>query len=214
MILVAYIVIVLRFIIPAHEILGHYSVWDSASLVFMVSPLLLGVLVMIFERPGPLKNWWVSFLNLLFFPALVLNHDVVSLLNYVQHGRAPALLPALLLNGMVLAFVLVFRDRLFLGSCPNCRRWTLIPLMRLFKNEERSSNTCWCAACGSKYWKDREGNWRPERRKTWVDGPEEPAPAAPPAQAPAPASAIRGPSSLEIADRPVAGSATNEVRAS
>jgi hypothetical protein len=208
LILIAYLAILLKFVIPIVTIAGHRTGWSAVTPILLISPPLLALLVMIIERPGPLKNWCVSFLNLLFFPALVLNHDVQSLLDYVHRGTAPALLPMLVLNGMVFAYVLVYRGRLVPNRCPACQRRALIPLMRLFKNEKRSSNTCWCASCGGKFWKDKEGAWRPERRKTWIDVAEQPAPT----QTPTPA--IGRPRVLEPTHRPVGGQTTSEVRAS
>jgi hypothetical protein len=208
LILIAYLTLVFEFVIPLLAIAGGRSGWSAVTPILLISPPLLALLVMVFERPGPLKNWCVSFLNLLFFPALVLNHDVQSLRDYVHHGTTPALLPMLLLNGIVFAYVHAYRGRLVPNRCPGCQRRTLIPLLQLFKTEKRSSNTCWCASCGGKFWKDREGTWRPERRKTWIDVDAEPAPA----QTPAPA--IGRPKVLETTHRPVGGQATSEVRAS
>jgi hypothetical protein len=99
----------------------------------------------------------------------------------VQHGRTPAFLPTLLLNLVVLGQLVAYRTRLIPSRCPSCQRRSLIPLMRLFQTEARSANTHWCAACGGQFWKDVDGTWRTERRKTWLDRRDDAASPAVPA---------------------------------
>jgi hypothetical protein len=173
LILIAYLALLFKVVIPAFEITGHPSAWNLVLLTLLASPPLLALLVVIIERAGPAKNWAVSFLLFLFYPALALNHDGTALLDYVRHGRPPMLWATVLLNATAFAYALVYVGRVIPRPCPGCRRRTLIPLMRLYKKDERTSNTCWCASCGGKYWKDREGNWRIERRTTWLDGRKE-----------------------------------------
>ena len=157
-----------------------------------------------------MKNWSVSFMLFLFsHPALVLNHDCNALIAFVGYGRAPSLWATLVLNAMGVGYALAYTGRMLPRPCPGCRRRTLIPLMRLFKKDERSSNTFWCASCGGKYWKDQQGTWRPERRKTWLDGRQEP-------------STLRGrkavpsgrPDIAETANRPLGRRAANEIHPS
>jgi hypothetical protein len=189
LILIAFVAIHLEFIIPALRVAGYQSAWSLVTPLVLASPPLLAALVMIIGRGGPVKNWCVSFLNLVFLPALALAYDGAAVRDYAHHGRTPPFLPTLLLNLVVIAQVLAYRARLIPSRCPNCQRRTLIPLMRLFQNEPRSSNTHWCAVCGGKVWKDTEGTWRSERRKTWLDQRAETSSAA----VPAPASARRNP---------------------
>src|SRR5262249_7502511 len=124
LILIAYLAILFKFVIPLLAVVGHLTGWSAVTPILLISPPLVGLLVMIIERPGPLKNWCVSFLNVLFFPALVLNQDVHWLLKYVYHGTAPAFLPMLLLNGIVFPFAFVYCGRLVPNRCPSCQRRT------------------------------------------------------------------------------------------
>ncbi len=140
----------------------------------LFSPPLLTVLVTFIERPGPMRNWAVSLLLGLFFPALLLNHDFSVLFAYLESGKRPTLWATLLLNAVILPTSLPYVVRMIPRPCPSCRRRTLVPLLRVFKKDKRTGNTCWCASCGAKHWKDREGNWRVERRKTWLDEATDP----------------------------------------
>jgi hypothetical protein len=169
MILMAYLAILVEFIIPVLAHTGHKDIRSATIPLLLISSPVLAFLVMIFERTGPLKNWCVSFLNFLFFPALVLNHDAIVMLDYFRQGRSPALVPTLIVNGLLLPYVYVYGRRLAPRRCPGCRRWSLVRLMKLFKSDERTSKTYWCAVCGGRFWKDSEGQWRIDRRKTWVD---------------------------------------------
>src|SRR5258708_2453439 len=91
LIAIAYLVILFKVIIPALRMTGHQRAWSFLTPTLLVSPPLLALLVVIIGRAGPMKNWSVSFLIFLFFPALVLNHDRVALLDYVREGRLPSL---------------------------------------------------------------------------------------------------------------------------
>jgi hypothetical protein len=174
LILIAYTAFLFKMLISALEVTGHQGAWNLLIATLLVSPPLLALLVVIIGRAGPMKNWSVSFLIFLFWPAVVLNHDRVALLDYVRYGRYPMFWGTLLLNAVLVAYTLVYVGRMAPRTCPGCQRRTLIPLMRLFKKDRRSSNTYWCASCGGKYRKDQEGNWRGERRETWLDGSKEP----------------------------------------
>jgi hypothetical protein len=171
-ILSAYLAILFLLLIPFFERNGQLGTQDVVRATLMVSPPLLALLVLAIESTGPVKNWTVSILLFLFYPSLLLNHDYNVLLNIMKYGRPPWLWVTLLINAVVATYALVYARRLAPRTCPGCQRRTLVPLMRLFKDEKRSSNTFWCASCGAKFWKDNEGKWRIEKRTTWVDGHE------------------------------------------
>jgi len=157
-------------IIPFLERTGQLRTWDVLLSTLLISPPILALLVVLIERTGPLKNWTVSFLVFFFFPALVLNHDCRVLLNYVKSGSHPMLGATLLFNAVAIAYALAYAVKIVPRPCPGCQRRTLLPLMQLFRKEVRSSRTYWCASCGAKFWKDANRNWRPEKRKTWLEG--------------------------------------------
>jgi hypothetical protein len=209
LILVAYLVVLFYIVLPALAVAGRHGPRNVLVPVVLITPPLAALLVMIFERAGPLKNWCVLFLNVLFFPAVVLNHDCVALLTYLHRGRPPVLWVTVVLNVAAFAYLLKYSGRILPRRCPGCRRWTLIPLIRLFKQENRSVKTSWCASCGGKFWKDHEGVWRPERRTTWLDALER-SEAAKTVVAPPP----NGPTVSAMTHRPHTGRAVNEVQPS
>jgi hypothetical protein len=173
-ILLIYIVLLFGEIIPFLSRIGQTGTRGVLTATLLLSPPLLALLVVFIDRAGPLRNWAVLFLFVLLYPSLALYHDVVVVIDYVADGRLPTLWATLLLNATLLPVSVMYGRKMVPRPCPGCRRRTLIPLMRLFKKDKRSSNTCWCASCGGKFWKDRGGNWCVERRKTWLDAQKEP----------------------------------------
>jgi hypothetical protein len=173
-ILSAHCAVLFKVIIPLIKYAGYTRTGPIALAALLLSPPLLALLVAIIERPGPLKNWALSLLLCLFFPLLVLNHDVAVVHDYLVSGRRPTLWATILINAVILINTLPYAGRMVPRPCPSCRRRTLVPLLRLVKKDKRTAKTCWCASCGGTFWKDREGVWRPERRKTWLDAQEEP----------------------------------------
>jgi hypothetical protein len=173
LIVFAYLAVLFKVVMPALRFSGLKAPSSLVAPVVLISPPLLALLVMVIERPGALRNWCVIFLNALFFPAVVLNHDFVALLGYLREGRAPVLWVTLVLNLVGFAWVSKYAGKLLPRICPSCQRRTLIPLIRLGKRESRSSKTSWCGSCGGKFWKDADQRWRSERRTTWLDALDE-----------------------------------------
>jgi hypothetical protein len=194
LIAVVFVGFLVEAVIPVFDALGQVLGWNVPVATLLVSFPLLAFLVMLLERPGPVKNWAVRLLLFLFYPAFALNHDYVAIVDYVKTGHLPSLWATLILNAMIVVCSVNFLRRMVPKVCPSCRRPTLFLLIKLLESEARSSNTFWCASCGKKVWKDKEGTWQPERRQTWLDASEGrpappdsapvtdvlPAPAAPP----------------------------------
>jgi hypothetical protein len=174
LILGLYSAVLLKIILPLIRYAGYTRTGPTVFALVLSSPPLLALLVAMIERPGPLKNWAMSLLLCLFFPALVFYHDVAAVHDYLAYGRRPTLWATLLINTVILTNSLPYVARMVPRPCPNCRRRTLVPLLGMFKRDKRTAKTCWCASCGAKFWKDREGEWRPERRKTWLDESAQP----------------------------------------
>jgi hypothetical protein len=185
-----YFTVLFKIILPLINYAGYTRIGQTVLAVVLFSPPLLALLVAIIERPGPVKYWAMSLLLCLFFPALVLYHDVGVVHDYLAYGRRPTLWATLLINVVILTNTLPYVARMVPRPCPKCRRRTLVPLLRPFRKDKRTVKTCWCASCGAKFWKDSEGNWRPERRNTWLD---EPAQQQAPGVASAPAAPNRVP---------------------
>jgi hypothetical protein len=168
-----YLVILFRVVIPLVEHAGYMHVGPIALASLLLTPPLLALLVACFERPGPIKNWAVTLLLCLFLPVLLLNHDFVVVHDYLVNGKRPTVWATVLMNVVILTSTLPYVSRLVPRRCPSCTQRALVPLLRLFKRDKRTANTRWCASCGGKLWRDREGTWRVERRSTWLDTPVE-----------------------------------------
>jgi hypothetical protein len=182
--------VLFKVVIPLIKFAGYTRTGSIVLAALLVSPPLMALLVALIERPGPLKNWALSLLLCLFFPLLVLNHDIAVAHDYLVSGRWPTLWATFLINLVILANTLPYAGRMVPRPCPTCRRRTLVPLLRLYKQDKRTAKTCWCASCGGKFWKDREGTWRVERRKTWHDAQAKPSTSAG-ARSPGPGTAYR-----------------------
>jgi hypothetical protein len=186
LILSVYFAVLFKVVIPLSRYAGGTRIGSIVLGALLLSPPLLALLVALIERPGPLKNWALSLLLCLFFPALVLNHDYAVVRDHLIRGTRPTLWATLLINAVVLTNTLPYIGRMVPRRCPNCRRRTLVPLLRLLKKDKRTAKTCWCASCGADFWKDRQGTWRPERRKTWLDEPAKPSTSGMPSSPAAP----------------------------
>ena len=200
-----YLVILFKAVIPLLE--GTLGKGTPSVLLIsgLVSFPLLALLEVVIDRAGPLRNWSVSFLLHLLYPALALNHDAVALGDYLASGKPPAFWTTILLNATLIPVSIASFVKMVPKPCPGCGKRSLIPLMRLFMKDLRTTNTRWCASCGGKFWKDQEGNWRVERRKTWLDRETEPTTLAAEDLPPAGQPEVRSPSRRSL------GRQTNEV---
>jgi hypothetical protein len=158
-------------LIPVANRLGARGILNPPLLLLVTSPWLLGVLILVFERKGPLKYWAAPLLLSLIAPAMATCHDWRFLQGDFRSHTAREILDTLLLNVALIGAFTLFVLRMTPLRCPECANCTMIPLRGLWGPEQRTVNTRWCAACGAKYWKTCEGEWREERRKTWMDEP-------------------------------------------
>lgn len=112
---------------------------DVRTLLVPVSPPLLALLVVLFERTSPAKFWLAGLLASLFPPALAAWCDLLAW----RHGRGQVtLVPVLVVvNALGLAWIRRAARRLP-GSCPACGLRSLLPLGR------QSRGMRWCASCG------------------------------------------------------------------
>ncbi len=138
-------------------------------LAFMFSIWLLGVLTILIDRPGPVRNWAAPLVVSLCAPYVALWYDWEIALKWARSGVPPMWTTLLLLNTIVLGGYGVYLSRAYPQRCPKCHSRSLIPLFRLTRIEKRTARTRWCASCNEKLWKDQNGTWQKERRKTWVD---------------------------------------------
>src|SRR3954467_14307639 len=55
----------------------------------LLTPWILGILFLLLDREGPVRNWAVSSVLMLFAPALALRHDWIAAVEAFQTGRIP-----------------------------------------------------------------------------------------------------------------------------
>ena len=168
-ILALYLALLSAVLIPFSALVRVIGEANTTFLVALLSPWLLGTLIVVFDRPGPVRNWAGPLLLSLFYPTLALSYDWVIVAQWVRSGSPPDLRVPLVGNVLLLGGFSMYAASMLPRRCPACNHRSLIPLLRLWRKERRTAKTRWCASCGGKYWKDRKGVWQEERRRTWLD---------------------------------------------
>jgi hypothetical protein len=166
---VIYGLALLIFLSPVVRTTGARGPAGFLLLGLLVAPWVLGMLVLIAVRSGPVKNWAVPVLLSITVPAMLLYHDAMMLLSSKSLFTLPMLMMTAVLNIGFLYWFAKFTAHMSPRVCPGCGKKTLIPLVHLSKKFKRLANTRWCGSCGSIYWSLGGGEWKPERRKTWLD---------------------------------------------
>lgn len=169
MIGVAYFAIIFTIASSLRDGAGKVQPFAAMLSAILFTPWILGFLVLFFDRPGPLKNWAVPTLFMLFCPAIALGQDWITATAYWDSGTIARPLATAVLNLFCFGSLALYWNRMGPAECPACGRVALIPLMGLWGQTRRTDNTRWCAGCSSLYWKVRNGPWKKERRKTWLD---------------------------------------------
>jgi hypothetical protein len=120
----------------------EYGLYAGLIVVFPLSPLLLSVLVVVFDRPSPAKYWLAGLLILLFLPSVAVSLDVLAAVNW-WHIRDSRGIEFLLVLMNVIGVVSLIRTAWRLPRrCPECGLCAWLPLGR------RSAALFWCASCG------------------------------------------------------------------
>lgn len=191
LVVVTYFAILLGVLVPVLRQLRGLGLVNPSLVILVISPWLLGLLVMLVERRGPVKYWAAPLLLSLTSPALAMAHDWVIVETWRQTGVVPNALVTLALNTILIGSFSLFFLSMLPDSCPRCGHRSLIPLLQLWGRNRRTPTTRWCGSCGAQYWRSRNGAWQKERRATWVDsivkdpsGPKSPNPAAEPGPLP------------------------------
>lgn len=136
----------------------------------LLTPWILGVLVMVLDRPGPQRNWTVTSIFMLFAPGIALYYDSVTVATYWRTGTIYSVPLTLFMNLFFFGSYAIYWKATGPQTCPLCNKWALIPLVRLSGPTRRTEKTRWCAACGGLLWRLGNGPWQKERRRTWLDG--------------------------------------------
>jgi hypothetical protein len=148
---------------------SRYYILSRFDLPILLLPWAAGILLLAIGRAGPLKNWAVPWLISFSFPAVIIKYGVHLTRMGASLGSTSS--PAVVAFFFVVPalWYLQFLARMSPKRCPGCGRASSIPLMKIGKQDQRSANTRWCAGCGAKYWRDRQGVWKVEKRTTWYD---------------------------------------------
>ena len=165
--------IVLGVATPLARVLGARGVVHPTLLLLLIAPWLLAILVLIFDRKSPVKFWLAPFLLSLLAPALTIGHDWLLMEDHIRIQVVPNLAVILALNILVIGTFTFFGILICPRRCPDCHRLAMIQLRRFLGTGLRTPNTRWCACCGSKYWQTCDGEWRQERRRTWLENVKE-----------------------------------------
>jgi hypothetical protein len=119
----------------------HGGIHGGLSILLAMSPPLLSMLVLVFERPSPAKYWRAGVLISLFLPALAVSLDVLAAGYWWFVGERPGILVLLCLANVVGVVALIRVAWLLPRRCPKCGLRTWLPLGR------RSAPLLWCASC-------------------------------------------------------------------
>jgi hypothetical protein len=119
---------------------GSYLI---ASFVLPFTLPILAVLILLFDRRGPIKFWLVGLLASLFLPAVVVWVDAMVAIALGPQitqwsvSSAQGIVILVILNSLGISVLFRVR-RYWPRRCPECRSRALLPLGRVQ----------WCAACG------------------------------------------------------------------
>ncbi len=140
----------------------------SREIVLLASPWIVGMIVMVGDKVNPVRHWFGLAVTSLFYPLALVTYNAFVIHEWAALGRLPNPVIVVLINMLLLVCIAFFADYLWPRRCPDCWHRSLLPLIPLFFNEQRSKMTHWCARCGEQFWK-QEGVWKLERRQTWWD---------------------------------------------
>jgi hypothetical protein len=154
---------------PMTRNLGASSLSNPAVLVMLLVPWVVGLLVLILEQRKPVRFWLAPPLLSVMAPLVAFCHNGLAPEGWARVPCDHDLSLVLLLNLFLIGMFTILAAQMAPRHCTDCKRWAMIPLRGLWGPDYRTPNTRWCLACGAKYWRTTEGEWREERRHTWFD---------------------------------------------
>jgi hypothetical protein len=140
----------------------------SWTFLLLISPWMVGMMIMVFDRKGPVRNWLGATVHSAFYPLALIVYNGAIVEHWRRSGTLSHPVTVVLLNLLLLSCFAFFAHCFWPRRCLSCGQRSLIPLMPFAFREQRSNSTHWCASCGVQYWK-KDGQWVVERRKTWWD---------------------------------------------
>jgi hypothetical protein len=163
LILNAYFAILFAVLLPISRLPAPLpGAWGRLALysfALPVSPLIATVLVMLFERPGPVKKWLVALISRLVLPSMALWLDLLVAAQMAAGAyrfKAGPFLIVLLLNAFLVMFALIQLPPMIPSKCPRCGTRTLLPVRIYLRSLKGQSEARWCAGCGKTFRGDEE----------------------------------------------------------
>jgi hypothetical protein len=169
LILVAFFGLFIGVLTPVARTVGTHWVLTPSLTLLVGAPWLLGTLILLLDHRSPVKFWAAPLLLSLMSPALAFCHDWLTYQNWLQFHTQPNVVVTFVINMALIGGFTVYLTTMCPVRCPECLSWTMIPLRGLRGSTQRMIKTRWCASCGAKYWRNSAGEWKEERRRTWLD---------------------------------------------
>ncbi len=98
LIVAAFFALMLGVLVPLVRHLGTIGVIQPYLMILVLSPWLLGILVLAIDRPSPVKYWAAPLLLSLIAPALAVGHDWLIIRSWMLTGGPPDAVVTLLLE--------------------------------------------------------------------------------------------------------------------
>jgi hypothetical protein len=141
MIGIVYFSIVFAVAAPFLRSSPSWSVLVAVSLILPASPVVLAVLILVLDRPGPARRWLPHMLAVLFGPVLVLWFDLYEVAARARGTRNLDLIYLAVFNGLgVLEAIRFWRN--LPRACPACG------FRGLVRTDARLAGPRSCASCG------------------------------------------------------------------
>jgi hypothetical protein len=170
-ILVVFFALFVLVLTPLAHNMGTRGLANPPLVLLVGAPWLLGTLILTLSRKSPVKYWAAPVLLSLMAPALAICHDWLVVQSWLGTRSLPNLYVTFTINVVLIGAFTFFLVWMFPRRCPECQSLAMIPLRSFWGPEARTPGTRWCARCGAKYWRTSAGEWKEERRRTWIDPP-------------------------------------------
>jgi hypothetical protein len=141
MIVIAYFAIVFAVAAPFLRSSQPWSVLVAISLILPASPVVLAVLILVLDRPGPARRWLPHMLAVLFGPVLVLWFDIYEVAARVRGTQNLGPFSLAAINGIGVLEAIRFWWNLP-RTCPSCGRRGMV------RTDGRLAGPRSCASCG------------------------------------------------------------------
>jgi hypothetical protein len=134
---------------------------NLAFVIGVLSVPWLMILLFLFDRRGPIRNWYISQLMSgggLLTAATFLMADPAS---WELCGRKTLVFPLLPITGAVCLISTIFAMRSARsGRCLSCGRRSVIGVATKIGPTKIRNDSGWCATCGAQYERENMGEWK------------------------------------------------------